>query len=337
MAKELYWATAGYDELDPEDAGDRQRRMATYKPSSLRAGGKVDGIIIQHQRVKENLSAMDRMFQLAREFEMPQGGVLVGPPGSGRRTVCKFFRDRIPKSDLFAPGFGCMQIPMSAPPTVGAFVSRVLRRYGYPFYRGSDTQLEMRRDLAIEQIQAKGTRLLIVTSAHSMLTSSAGSRTGVLRSRGASERLIDFLVELQDATRVALLLVGDERVDALREASPELSSRLQVRMTMENFVAADANWAGMLLSFAKALSEQAGIELGIRRDNPRHIRELHTATGGNARELKRLLTEAVLVSHDDGRSMPRAEDFHRAFEAIHGPASDKTNPFSPPSAVEDAT
>lgn len=328
MAKEQYWATASYDELDPEDAQDRQRRMLIYSPAALRAGASVDRIVVQHSRVTDTLNSLDRIFQLSREYEMPQGGILVGPAGSGRRTVSRLFEERLPKSDLFAPGYGCIRISLGTIPTVAAIVARLLRRFSYPFSRGSDTQMEMRREIVAEQIQAKGTRLLIVTTAQSMLTSTRSGRTGSGRTSAAHERALDFLCELQDATRVAVVLAGDERVDALRDCSAELTARLPVRMELTNFAAADATWAGLLAAFNKSLLDQTGIDLGIDHSNVRQVRVLHTATKGNPRELKRLLTETVIISSEARRKRATAVDFENAFAAIRGPAHKGVNPMS---------
>lgn len=331
MAKDnqpFYSATAFYDELDPEEVEHAQRRMQTYPPEALRAGLVVDKIIVVHDAFKAAFEALDRMFQLSREYSMPQGGILVGPPGSGRRTVCQLFEERLPRSDLFAAGFGCIRIPVGgALPTVAAVVARLLRRYGYPFATGRQSQMELRREIVAEQILSKGTRLLVVTNAQSMLAvhSARPSRAG--RALVAHERTLEFLCELQDATRVGLLLCGDARLDVLREGSPELASRLSVRIELSNFTEADKQWAGLLKRFHDELRRASDFDFQIDAANIPQLKKFHKASGGNARNLKRLLTEAVLIAASEKRRPVNQSDFARAYAAIRGPAYRETNPF----------
>lgn len=319
MAKDILFSeTPRYDEFDPEDVELERRRMATYSRESLRVGLAVDRIIVQYTQFKDTLQGLDRIFQLARDSTMPQGGVLIGHPGAGRRSVCRFFQESLPRSDLFAPGFGAIRIRLGPPATIGQVVQRLLRGLEYPFYRGNEAQLQMRGSIVIDQLIAKGTRLLMVTGGEQLLLPGNSNKTG--EAYRYNRNVVEYLMEVQDETNIGIVLAGDERVDTLREAARELKSRLTVRMELTPFKP-DRIWAGFIKGFVKL----SPFDLGLRPDDPVQMRRLNTESKGNARDFKRLATEVALIASHEGRKAATDSDWSRAQVAIRGFAH-KTTP-----------
>ena len=55
---------------------------------------------------------------------------------------------------------------------------------------------------------------------------------------------------------------------------------------------------------------------------------IHAATGGNLRNLKRLITEVVLISVDSQDQVITKSTFYLAHERIYGEGNEYANPFT---------
>lgn len=102
------------------------RRLQQYSMQALRAALPIDQIYIHHDRFAAGLTAMDRLFQIAPDVRMPHGARLIGPTGSGKSALIRNFRERLPRSSLFAPGHGAIVVRSGPRPTAGQLLSALL-------------------------------------------------------------------------------------------------------------------------------------------------------------------------------------------------------------------
>lgn len=325
MAKdELFFVeTADQDEIDEIERQIQQRRLAVYSKDALKAGMEVDRIVVLHDDFQKAVKAFDRMFQLSREFSMPQGGILVGEHGSGHKALCRWFEDRVPGSGLYSAGHGFLRVNMSGAPSVGQLVASLLRRCGYPFYKGSEAQLTMRRDIVRDLIDAKGTRLIYFGNAHRMVAQGPSTRTG--DEYRYNPNVVDFIGELMDETRVAVVLGGSDRLDKLLQASTQLGKRLTVRMELRRFQP-DRNWRALVRAF---VTECKVCDLGFV-DTDAEAKRLHTMTKGCIQELKRVLTEAVMIATQKRATRIDESHLREAIDVISGFAHLLTNTYGAP-------
>lgn len=321
MAKEdlLFTQTADDDHIDEIDRLLAARRLTTYSPGALRVGVELDQLAVLHADFDSALKGLDRMFQLSKEFSMPQGGILVGNPGSGRRTLVSFFENTLPRSQLFAPGFGCVSLRISRAPSIGQLVQGLLRRYDYPFHKGTESRLSMRRNIAFDLVNAKGTRLISIFNAHHLMSPSGPSKSGHVQ---YDANVVDFICELQEVSKAAVLLCGNQRLDELIAAEPELKSRLSVRMELRQFKA-NASWLGLLRTISKDFKT---MDITLIKDAAQ-AKRLHSLTQGNLRDLKRVLIEAVLLAAQGGAKAIAETHLQKAVEVIKGFAHQVTNPY----------
>lgn len=323
MAKEecLFTATRDEDEIDQLDREIEQRRIATYSKEALKIAGELDRMLIRHDDFRESLDALSRLFQISREFNIPQGGWLIGEPGTGHKTVYGQFESTLPRSSLFAAGFGCLKVTLRGAPSLGQLTASFLRLYDYPFYRGTEAQLCFRWPIVKELIQTKGTRLIYFHNAERLLRHSGHTRTGSLQ---YSRPVIDAISELMDDLRVAIVLGGSEALDRLREVSPELAARLTVRLHLRVF-GPDRHWRGLLKAFATRFT---AVNLQFIDSDP-EAKRLHHVTGGRMVHLKRLLVEAVLIAVQEKKATVDGEVLRRALRLVSGFAGQATNPYIP--------
>src|SRR6218665_3609919 len=101
---EKFTESLGLEQPDAEEQELYSRRVTSYTVAALKAAAPVDRIYINHTAFVRTVKAMDRIFQLAPEMDMPHGMVLTGPTGAGKTAAFKYFRDTLPSSSLFAPG-----------------------------------------------------------------------------------------------------------------------------------------------------------------------------------------------------------------------------------------
>lgn len=290
--REKFIESMDLDAPDPEEQELYSRRITSYSLEALRAAVGVDRIISLHPPFNRAVKGLDRIFQLAPEMEIPHGMLLAGPTGGGKSTVFKYFKNTLPSSSLFAHGDGAIGLRCPKRPRVGHFVAAMLKAYKYPFSMGSAQQLYIRRGLVFDAIKQKGTRLIFVDEAHSLL-----KVQGVGAKLDGDTEVSEFFREIVDECKVGLVLAGTEDLNSVAQVDSALGSRLSVREALHPFNY-DENWVGVLKSFVK---ECITFDLeAISNLDIAHL--LHRVTGGNLRSLKRLLIEAVLIAVDSKKT-----------------------------------
>jgi len=324
MAKELsfdpgFTEVPDYDELVVEEARISVRRLSTYSREALKIGIFIDRIFIRYSTFNETLKGFDRAFQLAREMSAPQGFRLVGPTGSGKTALYKYFRESLPRSSLYAPGVGCIGMAVNKIPTAAQIIASILRTYRYPLFKYSERRIYQLKDLATELVVQKGTRLIYFDSAHHFL-SQVSRRVNDTGEPSACS----YIGELMDEARVAVVLGGGAALDRLESVAPALADRVVGRYQLAYFPADDKEWVSLLATYVRDAAVVFDIGIILTKGHPKL---LHMATNGNLRHVKRLLTEGVLVAAQSGAKQMLPEHLKSAFHLVNGPAASRTNPY----------
>lgn len=306
------------DDLDADELNLAARRQRLYSRHALKTGLPLDQIMINHSRFAKAVTAFDRVFQIAPEVTMAHGIRLIGPTGSGKSSLFRYFRDSLPKSTLFTPGFGAIGIRVGSRPTAGQIVSRLLRAYKYPFSGGRASTIFGRSEIVQDLIREKGTRLIFIDEAHRLLHQ--------VRRSDSDEReptATAFLLDLMDESRVALALGGTDQLDRLGKVDSHLDDRLSVRQELRHFAPA-SEWLGLMKAFKENCTT---FDLSLILD-PAEAKALNTATRGSLRRLKRLLTEAVLIGADAGALRLERGHLAKAFTIVQGDDGVEETPYA---------
>ena len=310
--------TVGFDEIESDEVKLIARRLHLYSKYALKLALPIDRIFVNHSLFTGGLQMLDRIFQLAPEVTMPHGSTLIGPTGSGKSALFRYFQNSLPRSSLFSPGFGAIGIRAGVSPTTGALVNALLRVYKYPFRNASSSTIYSRVDIVFDLIREKGTRLVFVDEAHRILNQKRRV-SGDDREPPAT----GFLRDLMDDGRTGLVLAGTDQLDRLDKVDSHLADRLGGRQQLKYFEG-DKEWMGVLRAFKK---QSVLFDLSLLED-AREAKRLHTATGGSLRRLKRLLTESVLIGADAGKSVLDVECLTKGLSAIWGDDSFEINPYA---------
>lgn len=318
ISQNRFEASLSLDEPDDVAWALAERRLATYSVEALRAASQVDKIHVLHDGFNVGLRMLDRLFQLGTELEMPHGARLVGATGVGKTAVFRYFRETLPKSSLFSNGVGVIGLRVPRSPKLGHFVGGLLNAIGYPFATGSGKQLYQRRHLVFDALKSVGTRLVWLDEAQHLIHQPRGGNL-----KDWDNDSTEFLRELMDECRVALVLSGTDELDGLPKAASHLAARITIREEFKDFEA-DANWVGFVLAFAKQCRV---FDLGLLGDRA-IAKRLHIATDGNLRSFKRLVTEGVLLAVDGGVTQLDRATLSRAFSIVNGCATTRSDPFA---------
>lgn len=298
-----------------------ERRQFMYSKSALQAGSEVDRIMIQHPATIKGLEALDRAFQLSNALEMPQGIRIIGPTGSGKTSLIKLFAQTLPKSTLFDPSFGVLNVRLMANCSRHQIVRALLKRIEYPFPNASAKAVDIMSRILVEAAAAKGVRVLAVDEAHHLISARRQRHSDGMTGNEAT----DWLREFNDEARLALVLCGTNELDQLDQIDSHLTSRLSTRIELKDFKL-DLNWYGLLKAYAK---QCAVFDLQGLHSDDLPIR-LHKATKGNLRNLKRLLTELVLIAVEESANSTSVDKamLKRAFDRVRGEDGIDANPFT---------
>lgn len=310
--------TVQFDEPEIEEVRTAARRLQEYSTKALAIAAEVDRIHVKHTQFTQALGAMDRLFQIAPLFEMTHGMRLVGPPGSGKSALFRYFRNSLPRSSLFAPGYGAVGVRAGRRPTAGQLIAALLRAYRYPFRSGGSATVYGRSGIVFDLIREKGTRMLFIDEAQHLLR-----QTRRTEQVSDEPEATDLLREIVDTNKVALVLAGTEVLDGLGTADHHLADRVPGRHALSHF-GEGAAWRGFLRAYSKQCDSH---DLSII-DSVRESGRLHIATSGNPRAVKRLITEAVLISADAGKQGVDEASLGSAFRVVFGTDTLMRNPYA---------
>lgn len=296
-----------------------QRRIFMYSKDALKVASSIEPIIVNHTRFADGIKALDRIYQLAYELKMPQGIRIVGPTGSGKTSLVDYFSNTLKMTTLFKKGLGIINIRLDASPTRHQLVRNLLLAYSYPFATTSVKAIDIKTQVLCDIIKQKGTRILAIDESHHLAFSKSRRY-----SKSSQNDVADCLHYLMDQTKVGLFLMGTKELDDLEDLDAHLASRVSTRIELADYVTLTPEWYGLLKAFVNQ-SKQFDLSITLTENYGALI---HAATGGNLRNLKRLLTEVVLIGVDTQLSAITQSTFHLAHERIYGEGNDRANPFS---------
>lgn len=305
------------DSVEEEERKTRTRRLMQYGEAALQAGALAEQVYVNFPEFKSLLKACDRIFQLSKTLETPQGLLVTGPPGSSKTTLANYFIKSLPESDLFETGFGAVVFRLRTSPSSGHIVSGLLQALKYPFSQVKRNRIFAMRDVAFEALKQRGTKIVFVDQAHCLSTQLKSRHSDVVESAAS-----DTLREMMDETRVGLVLLADGSFRGLANIDAALDDRVSVRMPLTHFTN-DAQWQGFLQAFVKSVT---CVNLEIILISAVAAATL-SATDGNRRSFRRLIVEAVMIAVEDGQKAVTMDHLKRAFEAVNGDSSSRSNPY----------
>jgi len=300
-----------------DESGIQARRMSMYSIRAIMAAREVADMYILFPQVKAALAAFDRIYQLSRAVSIPQGALLVGPPGSSKTSVAHYFMQSLPPAPDVVDGFGALFVRLRPGASAGMIVSQVLNAVRHPFTNVRNDRITPMRDIACEALQHKGTRLLFVDEAQCL-----GLRGRVRMSDDRDTSAVNMLREIMDRAGVGLVLMADHRLPRLDQVDRALADRVSVSLSLSHFEN-DGTWAAFLRGVARNVRMPS---LQLLTDGATRT-ATHAATGGSRRATMRLVIEAVLIAIDAESSEVTLSHLQLAFQRTRGTSHELPNPY----------
>ena len=310
-----------FDVIDPEDWNDEERkvqarRMAMYSMTAIAAAKEVTRKYVIFPQLKNVLTSFDRIYQLSRQLDVPQGILVSGPPGSSKSSVATYFMKSLPTAADVVDGFGALYVRMRPAASAGFIVSQVLNALRHPFTNVRRDRIAPMRDIACEALEHKGTRILFIDEAQCLAQRSKRS----IEDRDSTAA--NLLRELADSVGVGIVLLADQRLQSLDQLDPGLADRLSGVLSLKHFE--DGNvWAAFLGEFARGVRS---VSLSILTED-KVCAATHVATMGGRRAVVRLISEAVLIAVDDNANALSSAHLRLAFERTNGSGQVAPNPY----------
>jgi hypothetical protein len=307
----------GGAEAADDDGEVQARRMAMYSVRAITVAQGVARMYILFPQIKAALAAFDRIYQLSRAVSIPQGALLIGPPGSSKTSVAHYFMQSLPPAPEVVDGFGALYVRMRPGASAGMIVSQLLYAVRHPFTHVRSDRIMPMRDLACEALQHKGTRLLFVDEAQCL---SLRGRGRMAEDRDTSAA--NMLREIMDRAGVGLVLMADHRLPRLDQVDGALADRVSVSLSMSHFEN-DGAWTAFLRGLVHNVQTPS---LRLLIDGPTRA-ATHAATGGSRRATMRLVIEAVLIAVDAEADEVSLAHLQLAFQRTRGTNHEIPNPY----------
>lgn len=303
-------------DVDPERRKTRERWLASYSPKALKQGIAIDNSVVQHQRFKQLVQCLDRMFLLSKELRQPVGGVIRGTAGVGKSTLCQYFLDTLPTHDLAERGSGVLYLRLRRGRSLGAVVQQILTLLDYPAFKISRDNLDARRSISLVSLRRHKIRLLLVDEAHQLMLHGMAQRDD-------GSAISEYLREIMDEAQIAVCLVGGVSLSEIGRVDPYLESRCVVNEVLKDFQLDDA-WLSLVQSLMPSNETLDFKQL----QSSREIRErIYKSSGGNLRRLKQYLAELAMTTAEAGKKSPDSEEFRVAYQRAFGNEGLQASPW----------
>jgi len=282
---------------------------------------KVDQILIPCTAYTEARQRVDRHFEASKTCSEPVCLAIIGESRSGKSRVLDDLMLRHPmerrREGLHIP---ILRISTPSNPTVKGLVSELLHRIGEPSWNKRASEIEKTKQLVV-LLKSTGTTMIIIDEFQHFQDKA---------SRKIQHHVADWLKNLVEECKVALVVAGLPRCTAVISQNPQLSGRFTRAVSMPRYDWANpheqAEFLGILQGFHLAMQEcelpdMSSMNMAFR---------FYCATGGLIGYVVKILRQAHWDAYFGGRSLITLEHLALAFkDALWDvPTKLSVNPFS---------
>lgn len=290
----------------------------------------VDDTLVPHPAFEEATRRMAQCFEYAKVGREPVGIAILGESRTGKsRSIEEFQAKHCPTRTEEGVETPVLRVVTPAKPTTKGLAESLLRAMGDPKADRGTEQAKTARIATL--MRACGTRMLVIDEFQHFYD------------RGSEKVIHDvanWLKNLVDETRVALVVAGLPYCEAVLEQNEQLAGRFLAPIRMPRFAWTNAesreHFIDILGAFSARLEERFDLP---RLDSEEMALRCYCATGGLMGYLAKFLRQAVLdAAAASANAITLADLAQASHEAVWKSAAlaDMPNPFSVDFALSDA-
>lgn len=281
-------------------------------PAALAAGQQVLNVIVEHLDFKRVFDSSIDLVDTMLSLKMPSGILIQADPGMGKTLLLQMIKKRLSESDAGKSKAACLEIRLDSGVDTPQIAGAVMLALGYPMLPSRPNLQNMNHLISKGLTRLKPQVLLIDEMQHVC----EGNRDITARA------VTDWLKVRMDAFNLPVIGTGTRTLERLSVINPQFTSRASASFVLAPFEFGES-WRQLLAGFAVAV-----LAVDLEIINGPMARLIHTATRGNLRALKKLLTYAVMHAAERAEKKVSVDDFARANDDANGHALGRANPFS---------
>jgi len=283
-------------------------------PTSLqiKAMQEVQKTVVKHESMTNIIDDVVAMATMMQSIRIPAGILIEAEPGMGKTLLLQLVRDEI--NQRLRKNIGeskTISIKLDAAVDTIRMAGLFTSALGYPVLP-TKTRLESMNTM-IERALHRFNPVLVTVDETQHICE--GNRDITART------VTDWLKVRMDEFNFAAVCAGTFGLQRLCEINPQFTSRASANYIIEPF-GYDQSWLSLLDGFVKSVKT---VNLNLISQSA--AKRLHTATHGNMRSLKRILTYAAESAAKQPTPQVQISDLEYAYDRHAGSAGATSNPF----------
>jgi Bacterial TniB protein len=289
--------------------------LSDYAPPNdlqIKAMQEVQKTVVQHDAMSKILDDVVAMATMMQSIRSPSGILIQAEPGMGKTLILQLIRDEV--NQRIKRGFGeqkTLSVNLDAAVDAVRMAGFFAHALGYTALPTSTRLERMNNMIETAMLRLEPVIATIDETQHIC----EGNRDITARS------VTDWLKVRMDRFNFATICAGTLGLDRLSTINPQFTSRASANYILEPFQC-DQSWLRLLDGFANSVKT---VNMGLISQGAAKM--LHTASKGNMRSLKRILTYAAESAALDPGQQMRMKDLMYAYNRHGGTAAYHSNPF----------
>lgn len=280
--------------------------------AALSAGNAVLKVVVEHTDFMRVFHSCIDLIDTLRTLRMPSGILIQAEPGMGKSLLLQKIKAHLTRSAGLSREESLLEVSLDSAVDTHKLAAAVTLALGYPALP-SRPNLEAMNHMVDRGLERKRPLALLLDEMQHICE---GNRD--ITARAAT----DWLKVRMDRYNLPVIGAGTRALERMNTINPQFTSRASSTFVLSPFEYG-VPWLQLLGAFATQVPE-----VNLEIINGPLARPLHTATNGNLRALKKLLTYASMYAAESKGTTVSKEHFFKAFADANGSIPDRVNPFA---------